>query len=449
MRFQVVRTALTVAATALCATACTITTTATPASAYPARDRPGMEHESQPAPTTAASICRRQVPRRASRPARTSRRAPRSLTSIRACRGRTRAAGSRTRSRQPTPDTCCVSGVKQYAAAPPPPAAAAARAARATAAAAAPVAARPAPPRVRWQAAPPPGWSGTTWEPDRDRAGSDYRSFDLPGPRPELCRDYCLADAQCRAFTYVNPGYQGQHARCWLKHSVPAQRASRLLSVGREGGRAAATAATATLRRRPRARWSAAPPPGWSGTTWEPDIDRAGSDYTSFDLQAPRPELCRDRCLGEPQCRAFTYVNPGVQGQQARCWLKNERAGEPIIRLLPVRREDRAAAAAAAAGGTWRASPPPPPPPPPGAAPGAPHRRRRRRRRHHHRHHHHRRRHRAPGKRASIVPAPTTEASISPDQRLSSAATPARASRSAAHGRTCVPAFRGRARVAG
>jgi len=36
MRFHVVRTALAVSATALCAPACTITTTATPASASPA-----------------------------------------------------------------------------------------------------------------------------------------------------------------------------------------------------------------------------------------------------------------------------------------------------------------------------------------------------------------------------------------------------------------------------
>jgi hypothetical protein len=56
---------------------------------------------------------------------------------------------------------------------------------------------------------------------------------------------------------------------------------------------------------------------------FEVDVDRPGSDYRSFDLVTPRPEECRDTCLVEPQCVAFTYVNPGVQGSSARCWLKN------------------------------------------------------------------------------------------------------------------------------
>lgn len=64
-------------------------------------------------------------------------------------------------------------------------------------------------------------------------------------------------------------------------------------------------------------------PPPPAGRQWEPRTDRPGSDYRSFDLPAPRPELCRDACWREPQCRAFTYVRPGVQGPQARCWLKN------------------------------------------------------------------------------------------------------------------------------
>jgi hypothetical protein len=52
----------------------------------------------------------------------------------------------------------------------------------------------------------------------------DYRSFDLPAPRPELCRDACWREPQCRAFTYVRPGVQGPHARCWLKNPVPPAR---------------------------------------------------------------------------------------------------------------------------------------------------------------------------------------------------------------------------------
>ncbi len=61
---------------------------------------------------------------------------------------------------------------------------------------------------------------------------------------------------------------------------------------------------------------------------FEANVERQGSDYRSFDQATPRPEACRDTCLVEPQCVAFTYVNPGVQGPSARCWLKN--AAPPV-----------------------------------------------------------------------------------------------------------------------
>ena len=70
-------------------------------------------------------------------------------------------------------------------------------------------------------------------------------------------------------------------------------------------------------------RAGAAPARRRSRGQWEPHTDRPGSDYRSFDLGAPRPELCRDACWGEPQCRAFTYARPGVQGPHALCYLKN------------------------------------------------------------------------------------------------------------------------------
>ncbi|HEX4406485.1 MAG TPA: PAN domain-containing protein [Polyangia bacterium] len=61
-----------------------------------------------------------------------------------------------------------------------------------------------------------------------------------------------------------------------------------------------------------------------SGTAaLEVNVDRPGSDYRSFDVSSARPEECRDTCLVEPQCVAFTYVSPGIQGPSARCRLKN------------------------------------------------------------------------------------------------------------------------------
>lgn len=68
-------------------------------------------------------------------------------------------------------------------------------------------------------------------EPGIDRAGGDYRSFDIGNAdlrdTPELvCRDACRKESQCRAWTYVKIGVQGPKARCWLKTSVPAPRLS-------------------------------------------------------------------------------------------------------------------------------------------------------------------------------------------------------------------------------
>lgn len=63
--------------------------------------------------------------------------------------------------------------------------------------------------------------SWLTSEIDIDRPGLDYRDFDLSGPRPGQCAIECAQDSKCKAYTYVKPGVQGQHARCWLKTEVP------------------------------------------------------------------------------------------------------------------------------------------------------------------------------------------------------------------------------------
>jgi len=64
-------------------------------------------------------------------------------------------------------------------------------------------------------------------------------------------------------------------------------------------------------------------PAAASDLTVEPGMDRPGSDYRDFDLDAPDPELCRTACREDEECHAYTYVAPGVQGEAARCWLKN------------------------------------------------------------------------------------------------------------------------------
>ena len=69
---------------------------------------------------------------------------------------------------------------------------------------------------------------------------------------------------------------------------------------------------------------------GVSNISIEYDTDRPGADYQDYDLPQPGYELCRDACAGDANCRAYTYVKPGVQGLKARCWLKSSvPAGGP------------------------------------------------------------------------------------------------------------------------
>jgi hypothetical protein len=52
-------------------------------------------------------------------------------------------------------------------------------------------------------------------------------------------------------------------------------------------------------------------------------LDLAGSDYSSQDDANDRGRSCAAKCVRDNQCRAFTWVQPGVQGSSAKCWLKN------------------------------------------------------------------------------------------------------------------------------
>lgn len=60
-----------------------------------------------------------------------------------------------------------------------------------------------------------------------------------------------------------------------------------------------------------------------NGVSWEPGINRPGSDYRNFTLASDQPGLCARQCERERRCAAYTYVKPGIQGRDARCWLKH------------------------------------------------------------------------------------------------------------------------------
>ena len=58
--------------------------------------------------------------------------------------------------------------------------------------------------------------------------------------------------------------------------------------------------------------------------TYEPNMNRPGMDYNSVVLQQADAKQCKKLCRQDPQCRAYTYVPPGVQmPANAVCWLKN------------------------------------------------------------------------------------------------------------------------------
>lgn len=58
-----------------------------------------------------------------------------------------------------------------------------------------------------------------------DRAGGDYRAFDVPPSAPaNACQAACEADGRCRAWTFVRPGYIGPTGRCYLKDRITQPR---------------------------------------------------------------------------------------------------------------------------------------------------------------------------------------------------------------------------------
>jgi len=57
------------------------------------------------------------------------------------------------------------------------------------------------------------------------------------------------------------------------------------------------------------------------GMEW--NTDRPGSDFRSFPLSKDDPNICRNACMNEPRCKAWTYVRSNIQGPRPMCWLKN------------------------------------------------------------------------------------------------------------------------------
>lgn len=147
------------------------------------------------------------------------------------------------------------------------------------------------------------GIASAQYESGKDRPGNDYFSSDLPAANPALCAQNCSAQAQCKAWTYVNPGVQGPFAKCYLKNVVPMQINDACCTSG--------------------VKFTGPIPPGAST-----NADRPGSDISGTDLPTANPTLCFNQCNADANCQAWTFVKPGIQGPNARCYLKNPVPGQ-------------------------------------------------------------------------------------------------------------------------
>ncbi len=58
-------------------------------------------------------------------------------------------------------------------------------------------------------------------------------------------------------------------------------------------------------------------------TSFEPNTDRPGGDYSSHRLSEADAILCQKLCAEDQRCLAWTYIAPGYQEAGAICWLKN------------------------------------------------------------------------------------------------------------------------------
>jgi V8-like Glu-specific endopeptidase len=126
------------------------------------------------------------------------------------------------------------------------------------------------------------GWSGL--EVGIDRPGMDYSHFVTA--TAAICRQRCITDNNCRAFTWVTSSQM-----CWLKSAVPD--------------------------------WTPNPD-STSGADLSREVgyDRGGSDTRVLDLPRADADLCLAECARDSSCLAYTYVVPGAQGPNARCWIK-------------------------------------------------------------------------------------------------------------------------------
>lgn len=138
-----------------------------------------------------------------------------------------------------------------------------------------------------------------------DLPGLNQRSFVMIDPDPAACQAGCRAAKNCAAWTYTKAGILGPNAICMLKHGVPTTVASPCCVSGIETKVPAGGDLVA------------------DGGRWLTGINLPGSDYYTFQVKSAEPRPCQRACRADQLCAAWTYIEPGMQGAQARCSLKN------------------------------------------------------------------------------------------------------------------------------
>ena len=138
-------------------------------------------------------------------------------------------------------------------------------------------------------------YADQTFEGGTDRPGQDIQKIVIePGTisGASICRGFCVNNGQCNSWTFVASGVQGNKALCYLKTGVPAAVPNNCCESG--------VVARAL----------------------EENIDRPGLDYKR-NIITGQPEECQTTCQNDASCVAWTYVNRGVQGPSALCYLKS------------------------------------------------------------------------------------------------------------------------------
>jgi hypothetical protein len=135
-----------------------------------------------------------------------------------------------------------------------------------------------------------------------DRPGADYASAVVHTGDPAQCAARCDHDSRCRAWSFSYPQTLAPSAVCRLKNAVTRSVAAACCVAGVRG-------ASVVLPRIPGMEFA---------------IDRPGGDYRSFNLPPdPAASACATSCQADQHCRAWTFLRPGYEGPDARCFLKN------------------------------------------------------------------------------------------------------------------------------